>query len=97
MNRANFEPQNTRTNVPGADYHSFGSCKSQYVIQPCLFAFWKHAGAELKEFARKNLQESEEWIGLDMTSYSSWLVEKRSDTFNYLYLFWWLLVYHSRV
>lgn len=89
------KPQNTKTNVPGAEFHHFQDCRGQNVIQPTLFAFWKHPSADLKGFVRQNLQvDDEEWK--DLPSYIAWLIRRRTDTFNFLYLYWWLFVYHGR-
>ena len=89
--------QNLRSKVPGAEYHEFKDCTKQHILKPSVFAFWLHATPKIKQFVCENFQVNadEEWKTLE--SYKAWLVRRRADTFNYLYLYWWLLLYHGHV
>lgn len=85
-----------RTNVPGAEFHDFGQCKRTNILVPSLFAFWKHANPEMKEFVLGNLGvDAGEWRTVE--SYLAWLLCKRADTLNYLYVYWWVLVHSGRL
>lgn len=92
--QTNAGPQTRK--FPGADYHSIKECKLPPIIRPTLYVFWKYAKDDLKSFVRENFQvKGDLWASWD--SYMAWLTEKRAGTFNFLYLYWWVLVYHGLV
>lgn len=84
------------SNVPGAEYHGYHECNLPFIIKPVLYAFWNYGNPEIKGFVRENLQVREDlWETWDL--YQIWLTKRTADTFNFVYLYWWLLVYHDRV
>lgn len=62
-------------------------------LKPSIFAFWTHGMPKIKEFICENFQVNANEERETPESYMVWLVCWRAGMFNYLYLYWWMLLY----
>jgi len=81
--------------VPGAEFHRPTDCNLGRWIRPVLYSFWLEGSPEAKAFVRTGMRVEEKVDWDDIQAYNKWLAQKRVgfDTFNYLFLFWWLGVH----
>jgi hypothetical protein len=88
--------QNTKTNIAGAEYHAARNCRHPQFIRPVLFAFFKYAEKEVKDFVKTHLG-----VGVwedDMDAYIEWLTTPPgNDAPNLIKLYWWILMFWGRL
>lgn len=83
--------------VPGASKHKAADCTLRQYIRPVLYAFWCEGSQEAKQFIRDNVGVPEDVDWATIENYTRWLEQRKLgfDTFNYLFLFWWLGVFNG--
>ena len=87
--------QNVKKNMAGAEYHPAISCRYPQFIRPVLFAFFKYADRDLKDFVEKNLGVGA-WNTMD--TYIEWLTSPPgNDAPNLVKLYWWILIFWNRL
>lgn len=88
--------QNTRTGVAGAEYHPARDCRYPQFIRPVLFAFFKYADQELKDFVKLHLDVAVWEDGIE--AYTNWLTSPPgNDAPNLVKLYWWILMFWGRL
>jgi hypothetical protein len=82
--------------MAGAEYHTARNCQHPHFIRPVLFAFFKYADRELKEFVKQNLGVGIWDQGMD--EYVDWLTSMPgNDAPNLVKLYWWILMFWGRL
>lgn len=86
------------SSAPGSAFHTHGDCDDlDHLIKPVLYILQAGDYEREKTFIRWNMRLGDESPWANIKKYSRWLAEKSPgyETFNYLLLFWWLVVYRG--
>jgi len=84
--------------APGSEFHTHGYCDGLgNLIKPVLYILQAGDFEREKAFIQRNMRLGDESPWDNIGKYSGWLAEKSPgyETFNYLLLSWWLVVYRG--
>ena len=82
--------------MAGADFHCARDCKHPHFVRPVVFAFFKYAEKNLKDYVKTNVGVEVWEEGMD--AYIKWLTAlPGNEAPNLIKLYWWILMFWGRL